>query len=129
MGTRGRPALETSWEATKARVRSHIFRLWTAFAVLAAYVYAWIYAPELLTWWKRTTTTAIEDGCGFLPYPWGDRIEATLGNFGLWVQITLAIVVLRVLMCLVISATRRAFASRRTEPDDMRLLPAADERN
>ena len=69
-------------------VRSHIFRIWTASAVLAAYIYGWLYIPEVLTWWKRTTTNLIETGCGLLPYPWGDRIEATLGNFGLWVQIT-----------------------------------------
>jgi hypothetical protein len=129
MGTRGGPALGTSWEATKTRIRSHMFRLWTAFAVLAAYVYAWIHAPELLTWWKRTTTTAIEDGCSLLPYPWGDRIEATLGNFGLWVQITLAIVVFRVLMWLVISAIRRAFASRPTERANIQPPPAAADRD
>ena len=57
-------------------------------------IYGWLYIPEMLTWWKRTTTNLIETGCGLLPYPWGDRIEATLGNFVLWVQITLAIVVL-----------------------------------
>ena len=65
-------------------------------------MYCWLYAPELLTWWKRTTTAIIEGGCGLLPYPWGDRLEATLGNFGLWVQITLAIVVFRILVWLVI---------------------------
>jgi hypothetical protein len=121
--------LETSWEGTRAWVRSHIFRLWTACAVLAAYAYGWLYVPELLTWWKRTTTTAIEDACGLLPYPWGDRIEATLGNFGLWVQITLAIVVFRILAWLVIFGVRRAFAARRTERDDIQPLPAADDRD
>jgi hypothetical protein len=42
-----------------------------------------------------------------LPYPWGDRIEAALGNFGLWVQITLAIVAFRFFMWLIASALRR----------------------
>jgi hypothetical protein len=118
MGARRGLTLETSWEGTKARVRSHIFRLWTACAILAAYVYGWLYVPELLTWWKRTTTAVIEDGCALLPYPWGDRIEATLGNFGLWVQITLAIIVFRILIWVVISAVRRGFASRDPERDD-----------
>jgi hypothetical protein len=112
MGARSGLTLETSWQGTKARVRSHIFRLWTACAILAAYVYGWLYVPELLTWWKRTTTAVIEDGCALLPYPWGDRIEATLGNFGLWVQITLAIIVFRILMWAIISAARRGLASR-----------------
>jgi hypothetical protein len=99
----------------RERLRSHFFRLWTACAVLAAYVYGWLYVPEVLTWWKRTTTALIEAGCDLLPYPWGDRIEATMGNFGLWVQITLAIVVFRILMWLVISVVRRGWTARDTE--------------
>jgi hypothetical protein len=100
-------------------VRNHVFRLWTAGAVLAAYVYAWLYVPEMLTWWKRTSTTLIEAGCGLLPYPWGDRIESTIGNFGLWVQITLAIVTFRILIWLVMTGLRRGrvfFRSGRGNP-------------
>jgi hypothetical protein len=129
METRRGPTMETSWEGTKARVRSHIFRLWTACAVLAAYVYGWLYVPEWLTWWKRTTAAFIEDGCGLLPYPWGDRIEATLGNFGLWVQITLAIIVFRILMWLVISLVRRGLASRNAERDGAQPPRAAKDRD
>jgi hypothetical protein len=116
--------LEPSWNRTKAGIRSHIFRAWTACAVLAAYVYGWLYIPEVLTWWKRTTTAIIEAGCNLLPYPWGDRIEATLGNFGLWVQITLAIIVFRILMWLVILAVRRAWAARNPQPDRSQSLRA-----
>jgi hypothetical protein len=94
------------------RVRNHIFRIWTAAAILAGYVYAWFYVPEALTWWKRATASAIEAGCDLLPYPWGDRIEATIGNFGLWVQITLAIIALRVLVWLVMSALRLVWRAR-----------------
>ncbi len=101
-----------SWDSAKARVRNHVFRIWTACAILAAYVYGWLYVPELLTWWKRTTTTVIEAGCSVLPYPWNDRIEATLGNFGLWVQITLAIVVFRILVWVVMSGTRQMWSAR-----------------
>jgi hypothetical protein len=91
----------------KGRIRNHVFRAWTAAVILAAYVYGWLYVPEMLTWWKRTTTTIIEAGCNLLPYPWGDRIEATLGDFGLWVQITVAIIAFRILMWLAISLLRR----------------------
>ncbi len=126
MATHRGLTMETSWESTKARVRSHIFRLWTACAVLAAYVYGWLYVPEWLTWWKRTTTAVIEDGCSLLPYPWGDRIEATLGNFGLWVQITLAIIAFRILMWLVISAVRRGLTSRDPERNGSQALRAAE---
>jgi len=75
-------------------------------------VYGWLYVPELLTWWKRATTSVIEAACGVLPYPWNDRIEATVGNIGLWVQITLAIVVFRILVWLVMSTTKHAWSAR-----------------
>jgi hypothetical protein len=102
--------LEPSW---RTRLHSHLFRVWTACAILAAYIYGFLYVPEALTWWKRTTTGIIEAGCNLLPYPWGDRIEATLGNFGLWVQITLAIIVFRILIWLVMSLLRRVGIVRR----------------
>jgi hypothetical protein len=105
--------LRGSWDGAKARVRNHAFRIWTACAILGGYVYSWLYAPEWLIWWKRTTTSVIEAGCGLLPYPWSDRVEATLGNFGLWVQITLAIVAFRILVSFLTSGTRLAWAVRR----------------
>jgi hypothetical protein len=106
---------DVSW----ARVRSHVFRIWTAGAILAAYVYSWFHVPELLTWWKRTTEATIEAGCGLLPYPWGDRIEATIGNFGLWVQVTLAIIVFRFLVWVVMAVLRRVFVRRRVGREPM----------
>jgi hypothetical protein len=118
----------SSWNSTKGWIRSHVFRAWTAGAILAVYIYGWLYVPEMLTWWKRTTTKVIEAGCGLLPYPWGDRIEATLGNFGLWVQITLAIVVFRILMWLVIIALRRIWFARHRGPVRSPPVPADDRR-
>jgi hypothetical protein len=100
-------------DTTKARLRSHVFRIWTAAAILAAYVYAWFDVPELLIWWKRTTTAIIEAACGLLPYPWNDRIEATLGNIGLWVQITLAIIAFRILVWFVMLIIRGLTTRRR----------------
>jgi heme A synthase len=125
----GERSLETSRNRIRERIRSHLFRVWTACAVLAAYVYGWLYFPEMLTWWKRMTTAMIEAGCDLLPYPWGDRIEATLGNFGLWVQITLAIIVFRLLMWLVwlvISALRRPRTPRDPQPRPSLPLQAED---
>jgi hypothetical protein len=118
--------LESSWDSTKGRLRSHVFRAWTACAVLAAYVYAWLYVPEILTWWKRTTTAVLEAGCNLLPYPWGDRIEATLGNFGLWVQITLAIIAFRILMWLAALVLRRGWSSARRRGTDRSMRPVED---
>ena len=101
------------WRATRVWVWRQVFRFWTALAVLAGYVYAWWSVPEALTWWKRGTTTAIERICDALPYPWGDRIEASIGNFGLWVQITIAIVVFRVAIWFVFWALQHTFRNRK----------------
>ncbi len=118
--------MQSSWSSAKHNVRGHIFRAWTACAVLAAYVYGWLYIPEMLTWWKRTTTNLIEMGCGLLPYPWGDRMEATLGNFGLWVQITLAILAFRILIWLVLLALRRTWVTHHRGPEPSMRLPTED---
>ena len=61
--------------ATWAWLRVQFFRLWTAMAVLGAYVYLWFYKPEYLTWWKRSTGRLVEGGSSQLPYPWGDRLD------------------------------------------------------
>lgn len=88
-------------------VRVQFFRLWTATLVLGSYGYLWWNKPEYLTWWKRTVNWLTDAGCSYLPYPWGDRIDSTLGNFGIWVQITLAIVVFRAIAGLVILVGRK----------------------
>lgn len=120
--------MASSWNGIKSWLRTHVFRAWTAAAVLAAYVYGWIYFPEVLIWWKRTTTTLIEAGCGHLPYPWGDRIEATLGNFGLWVQITLAIIAFRILVSSLLFLLRSIRTARRSRPESPVSLPPEDVR-
>jgi hypothetical protein len=98
-------------------LRVQFFRLWTALLVLGAYGYLWINDPEYLTWWKRAIDTLIEKSCSLLPYPWGDRVESTLGDFGLWVQITLTILLLRALAGVFIIAFRRThFYSRAVRP-------------
>ncbi len=109
--------MKSSWNTTREWLRSQFFRAWTAAAILAAYAYGWLYAPEILTGWKRATTKMIESACDLLPYPWGDRIEATIGNLGLWVQITLAIIVFRILTWLVVTVFRRLWTARRRKSE------------
>ena len=58
----------------------------------------WLNRPEYLTWWKRSIERLIEDGSAELPYPWGDRLESTIGNFGIWVQLTVAILIFRAIL-------------------------------
>ena len=97
-------------------LRVQFFRLWTALLVLVAYGYFWVNRPEYLTWWKRATDTVIETGCGLLPYPWGDRVESTIGDFGLWVQITLTILLVRALVGIIMLAFRSRSLRAGREP-------------
>ena len=92
--------------------RVHLFRLWTALAVLGGFGYLWVNHPEYLTWWKRTVNGLVDAVCDRLPYPWGDRIGSTIGNFGIWVQLTLAILEFRAVIGLVLLVLRRRRASR-----------------
>jgi hypothetical protein len=79
-------------------LRVQFFRLWTALAVLGTSIYLWFYKPEYLTLWKRSTDRLVEAGSSRLPYPWGDRLESTIGNFGIWVQLTAAILIFRAIL-------------------------------
>ena len=65
---------------------------------------AFVYKPEWLTLYLRTTMTAIETGAASLPYPWGDRLEVILRGIGgsVWMQFAFAIVVVRVTVWLVV---------------------------
>jgi len=56
----------------------HLTRLWTALFTLAGLGAAFVYKPEWLTLYLRTTMTAIETGAAALPYPWGDRLRGSL---------------------------------------------------
>jgi hypothetical protein len=88
---------------------THLFRMWTALVTLLGFGAAFLYKPEWLTWWLRTTTKAIESGAEVLPYPWGDRFEVALRGIGgsFWIQITLAIIIVRVIAWLVGYGWRR----------------------
>ena len=82
----------TVWMAEK------FFRVWTALFILVLFGWALYASPEITQWWKRTVDWMVRVGCDQLPYPWGARIESTLGNFGLWVQVALAIFLFRAIV-------------------------------
>ena len=73
---------------------------------------AFIYKPELLTLYLRTTMMVIETGTAALPYLWGDREEVILRGIGgsVWMQFAFAITIARdrVAIC----ATRCVFLAR-----------------
>ena len=78
-------------------------RAWTALFTLAGLGAAFVYEPELLTLYLRTTMTAIERGTAALPYPWGDRLEVILRGIGGsgWTQFAFAIIIVRVIVWLI----------------------------
>jgi hypothetical protein len=94
----------------KRWVLTHVFRFCTALLTLAAFALGFLYKPEWLTWWFRTTMAGIEAASGTLPYPWGDRFEVAMRGIGgsFWIQITLAILLVRALASLLAWMWRRA---------------------
>ena len=76
----------------------HVFRVSTALVTILLLALGFFFRPDLLTWWLRTTMGLIEMASGLLPYPWGDQFEIALRSIGgdIWFQITLAIILVRV---------------------------------
>jgi membrane protein implicated in regulation of membrane protease activity len=79
--------------------RVHFFRFWTATAILLLFGLSFWYAPELLTSWQKAVLNLIQGASDMLPYPWSNRVQFIMVNFGasIWLQFTLAIILLRVL--------------------------------
>jgi hypothetical protein len=87
----------------KRWILTHVTRVWTALFTLAGLGAAFVYAPELLTLYLRTTMTAIETGTASLPYPWGRSSRGGLARYwgSVWMQFAFAIVVVRVIVWLI----------------------------
>jgi len=78
----------------------HSFRIVTvilAWAFIAAAFYEW---PELLTGLQRAIQRGMEAIGDSIPAPWGPRIEFVFREIGgfIWLQITLIVVFLRVIL-------------------------------
>jgi hypothetical protein len=93
----------------KHHAKVHTFRIATAAATWLLIVAVFYYHPEWIKWGLRTITRGIETVADAIPYPWGDRIEIALRELGgfVWLQITLAIVSLRILLSSVAALWRR----------------------
>ena len=87
----------------KSWIFTHLTRAWTAALTLAGLGAAFVYRPELVTLYLRTSMKAIEAGMAALPYPWGDRLEVILKGIGgsVWMQFAFAIIVVRVIVWLI----------------------------
>jgi hypothetical protein len=95
-------------------VLTHLFRILTALVTLVGIGWSFLNHPEWLTWWFRLTMAGIENTSALLPYPWGDRVEVALRGIGgsFWIQITLAILIVRVVLWFAFLVVRRVFNTR-----------------
>ena len=102
----------------KRWILTHATRVWTALLTLAGLGAAFVYRPELLTLYLRSTMTAIERGTAALPYPWGDRLEVVLRGIGgsVWMQFAFAIAVVRVIVWLIARFIGYLWRRRRRDP-------------
>jgi hypothetical protein len=78
----------------------HLFRMLTvvlAWFVIVAAFYEW---PEVLTATQRLIQRGIESLGDAIPSPWGPRIEFVFREIGgfVWLQITLFVVMLRIVL-------------------------------
>jgi hypothetical protein len=87
--------MKESWNQFRQWLAEKFFRIWTATFVLVLFGWALYYRPDITQGWKRAVDQLVQTVCDQIPYPWGARVESTLGNFGLWVQVALAIFLFR----------------------------------
>jgi hypothetical protein len=92
----------------------HSFRIVTvilAWVFIAAAFYEW---PELLTGLQRAIQWSMEAIGDSIPSPWGPRIEFVFREIGgfVWLQITLIVVFLRIILSGIANAWRLLRARR-----------------
>jgi hypothetical protein len=110
------PAPAPRYNGLRHQVKVHSFRTLTVVLAWVLIVAAFYQKPELLTGIQRAMQRGIESVGDNIPPPWGPRIEFVFREIGgfIWLQITLIVVVLRVLLS-GIAASWRAIR-RRDDP-------------
>jgi hypothetical protein len=103
----------------KSWARVHVFRASTALLTILLLGVCFLYRPELLKWYLRESMGLIEMASGMLPYPWGDQIEIVLREIGgsVWFQITLIIILVRMVAWTTAVCWRRRPFKRRSKTD------------
>jgi hypothetical protein len=91
---------ENRYSGLRHHARVHSFRIFTvilAWVLIAAAFYQW---PELLTGLQRLIQRGMQTIGDSIPSPWGPRIEFVFREIGgfVWLQITLIVVLLRVVL-------------------------------
>jgi hypothetical protein len=99
---------ENRYSGLKHHARVHSFRILTVILAWLLIAAAFYERPELLTGLQRAIQRAMEVVGDSIPPPWGPRIEFVFREIGgfIWLQITLIVVVLRVVLSGIAGAWR-----------------------
>ena len=105
---------ENRYSGLKHHARVHSFRILTVILAWLLIAAAFYERPELLTGLQRAIQRAMEIVGDNIPPPWGPRIEFVFREIGgfIWLQITLIVVVLRVVLSAIAGAWRLLRAGR-----------------
>jgi hypothetical protein len=97
-------------------LKVHSFRTLTVILAWVFLAFAFYESPELLTGAQRLIQRSIEFIGDNIPPPWGPRIEFVFREIGglIWLQITLLVLALRIVLSTLAIAFRAA-RRRRTE--------------
>jgi hypothetical protein len=100
----------------KHHAKVHSFRAVTVILAWLFIALAFYEKPELLTGLQRAIQRGMETIGDSIPPPWGPRIEFVFREIGgfVWLQITLIVVALRVILSS-IAGTWRLFRARRED--------------
>ena len=99
---------ENRYSGLKHHARVHSFRILTVILAWLLIAAAFYERPELLTGLQRAIQRAMEVVGDNIPPPWGPRIEFVFREIGgfIWLQITLIVVLLRVVLSGIAGAWR-----------------------
>jgi hypothetical protein len=100
----------------------HIFRIFTAIMAWVLLVAIFYYEPELLASAQRLMQRGVEAVRDAVPSLWGARVEFAFREIGgwIWLQITLVILVIRMILATMGAAWRLTFrANGTTRPQRM----------
>ena len=105
---------ENRYSGLRHHAKVHSFRILTVILAWLLIAAAFYERPELLTGLQRAIQRAMEVVGDSIPPPWGPRIEFVFREIGgfIWLQITLIVVLLRVVLSGIASAWRLLRARR-----------------
>ena len=99
---------DNRYSGFRHHAKVHSFRIFTVILAWLFIAAAFYEKPELLTWLQRAVQSGMQAVGDTIPPPWGPRIEFVFREIGgfIWLQITLIVVLLRVVLSSIAGAWR-----------------------